>query len=130
MPDPSSAMMLENSRRAADSILRPAAPRAPSATWLFALTIFVSAFLLFQVQLILGKYLLPWFGGSAAVWTTSLLFFQTLLFAGYYYSHWLITRTGARTQAGVHVIVLLGSAALLLCLWRLWRAPILVSDYW
>ncbi|MDQ2824653.1 MAG: hypothetical protein M3R29_04320, partial [Verrucomicrobiota bacterium] len=53
----------------------------------FGLTIFISAFLLFQVQLILGKFLLPWFGGTSAVWTTCLLFFQVLLLAGYLYSH-------------------------------------------
>src|SRR4051812_41889836 len=46
----------------------------------FALTIFLSAFLLFEVQPILSKYILPWFGGSPAVWTTCMVFFQTVLF--------------------------------------------------
>ena len=53
----------------------------------FAATIFVSAFLLFQVQPLVSKYILPWFGGTPAVWTTCMLFFQTLLFGGYAYAH-------------------------------------------
>src|SRR5688572_24767088 len=53
----------------------------------FACTIFVSAFLLFQVQPIISKIILPWFGGSPAVWTTCMVFFQTALFAGYCYAH-------------------------------------------
>ncbi len=62
----------------------------------FGLTILLSAFLLFQVQPLVSKAILPWFGGCPAVWTTCLLFFQTLLFAGYLYAHlsqrWLSTR--------------------------------------
>ena len=50
---------------------------------LYAVTIFVSAFLLFLVQPVVAKQILPWFGGSAAVWTTCLVFFQTALLAGY-----------------------------------------------
>ncbi len=60
------------------------------ATWLgliYAGTVFVSAFLLFQVQPMISKYILPWFGGSPAVWTTCMFFFQTLLFCGYVYAH-------------------------------------------
>ena len=53
---------------------------------LYALTILVSAFLLFQVQPVIAKIILPWFGGSAAVWTTCLLFFQMVLLLGYLYS--------------------------------------------
>ncbi len=49
----------------------------------FALTIFVSAFLVFQVQPVISKTILPWFGGAPAVWTTCMLFFQVLLFLGY-----------------------------------------------
>jgi hypothetical protein len=97
---------------------------------LFGITTFLSAFLLFQVQLIVGKYLLPWFGGTAAVWTTSLLFFQTLLFAGYCYAHWLVTRNPARRQAWIHAAVLLGSMTLLAWLGHEWRAPILAGESW
>lgn len=56
---------------------------------LFAVAIFVSAFLLFQVQPIMGKFILPWFGGSPGVWTTCMLVFQVLLFGGYAYAHLL-----------------------------------------
>ena len=50
-------------------------------------TIFLGAFLLFQVQLIMGKYILPWFGGTPSVWTSCMLVFQILLLAGYCYAH-------------------------------------------
>ncbi len=53
---------------------------------LFALTIFGSAFLLFLVQPIVAKEILPWFGGSASVWATCLVFFQTALLLGYAYA--------------------------------------------
>jgi hypothetical protein len=56
---------------------------------LFALTIFVSAFLLFQVQPMVSKAILPWFGGGPAVWTAAMLFFQCALFGGYLYAHGL-----------------------------------------
>ncbi|HKF20045.1 MAG TPA: fused MFS/spermidine synthase [Candidatus Angelobacter sp.] len=107
------------------------APRSVGSSVLpFGITIFVSAFLLFQVQLIVGKYLLPWFGGTAAVWTTSLLFFQTLLFAGYCYAHWLVTRNAAGRQAWIHGTLLLSSLALLAWLGHEWRAPILAGESW
>lgn len=51
------------------------------------ITVFLSAFLLFQVQPLLSKFILPWFGGSPAVWTTAMLFFQSALFAGYVCVH-------------------------------------------
>jgi len=65
---------------------------------LFAATIFISAFLLFQVEPILAKYILPWFGGAPAVWTTCLLFFQILLLGGYAYAHLVGTRLRSRAQ--------------------------------
>jgi SAM-dependent methyltransferase len=71
-----------------------------------ALTIFVSAFLLFQVQPIESKLLLPWFGGSAAVWNTCVVFFQIALLGGYCYSHFVSGQT-ARTQAMIHVVVVI-----------------------
>jgi SAM-dependent methyltransferase len=76
---------------------------------LYAVTIFLSAFLLFQVQPLIAKMILPWFGGTAAVWTICMLFFQLLLLGGYVYSHAYVTqRIPARRW--VH-IVLLGVAA-------------------
>lgn len=78
---------------------------------LYALTIFSGAFLLFLVQPLIGKYILPWFGGSPGVWTACLLFFQALLLGGYAYAHFTSTRLQPRTQATVH-LVLLGLALL------------------
>jgi hypothetical protein len=72
----------------------------------FALTIFLSAFLLFQVQLIVAKHLLPWFGGAPAVWTTCQLFFQVSLLAGYSYAHWLGSSTNLRRQGRIHLAFL------------------------
>jgi hypothetical protein len=69
---------------------------------LYAAVVFLSAFLLFEVQPILGKYLLPRYGGTAAVWTTCLIFFQTLLLGGYAYAHWG-RRLGLRRQSLVHL---------------------------
>jgi SAM-dependent methyltransferase len=75
-----------------------------------ALTVLVSAFLLFQAQPTIAKIILPWFGGSAAVWTTCLLFFQVGLLLGYLYAHALVRYLKPRAQAGVHAVLLLGSA--------------------
>jgi SAM-dependent methyltransferase len=86
----------------------------------YAATIFLSSFLLFLVQPIIAKQILPWFGGSAAVWTTCLVFFQSVLLAGYAYAD-VTTRLGARRQAMLHVALL---AASLVCL------PILASSGW
>jgi len=88
---------------------------------LYAITIFLSAFLLFQVQPLIAKIILPWFGGSAAVWSASMLFFQLLLLAGYAYAHVSIRFLKARAQMMVHVALLLISCALL---------PILPSPSW
>jgi SAM-dependent methyltransferase len=80
---------------------------------LYAITILLSAFLLFQVQPIIAKMILPWFGGSAAVWTVCVLFFQLLLVAGYLYSHWLVRGLSARAQALVHIALLAAGVAAL-----------------
>ena len=87
---------------------------------LYALTILVSAFLLFQVEPIIAKIILPWFGGSAAVWSTCLLFFQLVLLAGYLYAH-LVRRLQPRRQAIVHVALLAVSLAVL---------PVLPKSTW
>lgn len=79
---------------------------------LYAVTIFLSAFLLFQVQPLIAKMILPWFGGTAAVWTTCMLFFQLLLLCGYVYSHAYVSqRIPARRQ--VHIALLVLAAATL-----------------
>src|SRR3954464_6380022 len=79
----------------------------------FAFTIFTGAFLLFAVQPLIGKYILPWFGGGPGVWTTCLLFFQLLLLGGYAYAHFSTTYLKPRAQALVHMILLALSLALL-----------------
>jgi len=79
----------------------------------YGLTIFLSAFLLFQVQPLIGKMILPWFGGSAAIWTTCMLFFQTVLLLGYFYSHWVTRSLSPPRQGLVHGGLLLISLLLL-----------------
>ncbi len=74
---------------------------------LFALTIFCSAYLLFLVQPMVGKMVLPYLGGTPAVWNTCMVFFQALLLAGYAYVHGSVHWLGVRKQAAVHLIVLL-----------------------
>jgi SAM-dependent methyltransferase len=82
-------------------------------TLLYASTIFLSAFLLFQIQPIVGKMILPWFGGSAAVWSTCMLFFQLLLLLGYLYAHLTVRYLRPRRQAMLHILLLGASMALL-----------------
>src|SRR5579864_6375802 len=65
----------------------------------YALTVFLSAFLLFQVQPLIGKFILPWFGGMTGVWTTCMLFFQLVLFGGYAYAHYTSSHLAPKTQA-------------------------------
>jgi MFS family permease/SAM-dependent methyltransferase len=80
---------------------------------LYALTIFVSAFLLFLIQPIIAKQILPWFGGTAAVWTTCLVFFQFALLAGYFYSDWLTRKVGLTRQIIIHAALVAVAIALL-----------------
>src|SRR5262249_52455523 len=87
----------------------------------YAATIFLSAFLLFQVQPLIAKFILPWFGGSAAVWSAALLFFQLLLLAGYLYAHVLIRFLRAKEQVMLHATLLVTSFLLL---------PIIPAAHW
>ena len=87
----------------------------------YGLTIFLSAFLLFQVQPMIGKMILPWFGGSASVWTTCMLFFQMVLLLGYFYSHWIVRFLTPYRQSLLHGSLLLVSLLLL---------PISPSEAW
>jgi hypothetical protein len=88
---------------------------------IYALTIFTSAFLLFLVQPVMAKQILPWFGGSAAVWTTCLVFFQFLLLFGYAYSDWTTRHMKPRHQAILHIVLLVASIVSL---------PILADPSW
>jgi len=87
----------------------------------YACTIFLSAFLLFAVQPMIGKIILPWFGGSAAVWSTCLLFFQAALLAGYLYAHRSTRSLKPKRQATLHIVLMAISLAVL---------PILPSPSW
>jgi hypothetical protein len=100
------------------------------ATVQFSATIFLSAFLLFWTQLILGKFILPWFGGTPAVWTTCMLFFQVLLLAGYAYAHIITKHLNGRAQALTHAAVLLLSVGLLIYLATIWDSPITPGAHW
>ncbi len=89
-----------------------------------AAAIFLSAFLLFQVQPLAGKELLPWFGGSAAVWSACLLFFQAVLFLGYLYAHLIGTRLAPRRQGIVHLALLAIALAFLpIAAGAAWKPP-------
>jgi len=88
---------------------------------LFAGTIFLSSFMLFLVQPLIAKQILPWFGGAAAVWTTCLLFFQSLLLAGYAYAHASLRVLRPRARTILHVALLAVSVAML---------PVIASATW
>jgi SAM-dependent methyltransferase len=88
---------------------------------LYAVTIFLSSFLLFLVQPVIARLILPWFGGSAAVWTTCLLFFQALLLAGYAYAHLIVRYSRPRFEALIHSALLVTALATL---------PIAPSEVW
>lgn len=93
-----------------------------------AVTVVLSAFLLFLVQPLVGKVVLPWFGGAPAVWTTSLLFFQVVLLGGYAWSHLVIRRLEGATQRRVHLGLLAVSAVSLLACAAWWGTPLVPSS--
>src|SRR5262252_813784 len=107
-----------------ESDLASAPPEAPLTTKssasqlpVYAITIFLSAALLFQVQLIFAKHILPFFGGVPSVWNTCMFCFQVLLLLGYGYAHLLKSRLPLHRQRIVHAILLIASAVLVLVLW-------------
>ena len=87
---------------------------------IYAATIFLSSFLLFLVQPLIARLILPWFGGSAAVWTTCMLFFQLLLLGGYAYAHGLGKLRG-RAQPVLHTVLLVAAIATL---------PVMPAEHW
>ena len=97
---------------------------------IYAITIFTGAFLLFQVEPLLARYILPWFGGSSAVWITCMLFFQLLLVAGYAYSHLIATRLSARRQVIVHLAIVAACVVLMGALALIWQSPITPGPNW
>ena len=97
---------------------------------LYAVTVFLGAFLLFQVELIVGKELLPWFGGAPSVWTTCMVFFQVLLLAGYALAHLIATRLPNRRQALLHSGLAAIALILLAFLAVRWPSPITPGPSW
>jgi spermidine synthase len=96
----------------------------------YAVTVFLEAFLLFQIQPLIGKYILPWFGGAPAVWSTCLLFFQIVLLGGYLYAHGVASQLSPRAARVLHVSLLLLSLLLLAALSLAWGSPILAGPGW
>ena len=76
--------------------------RSLSIIFLFAATLFISASIMFVLQPMFGKILLPLLGGSPAVWNTCMVFYQTILFFGYLYAHFLSTRQNNHRQILIH----------------------------
>lgn len=87
----------------------------------FLLAIFLSAFLLFQLQPIIARHILPWYGGGPALWTACMMFFQVALLIGYLYAHLLAKNVPAKRQPILHVSLLTLSLLLL---------PISTPDSW
>jgi len=123
-PQPTSTDFVSGDRATSS----PAA--APLLRALFGATIFLGAFLLFSVQLLLGKYILPWFGGTAGVWTACLFFFQTTLLVGYAYAHGSVSRFSAKLQMRIHVLLLVVSVSALPVAARFWPTPITPGAWW
>ena len=88
---------------------------------LYSTTVFTSALLLFLIQPIMAKAILPWFGGSAGVWTSAVVFFQVMLLSGYLYAHWTTRHLTPRLQAALHLILLAAS---------LFAMPVTPSPRW
>jgi SAM-dependent methyltransferase len=91
----------------------PYSPRDRRVTTLFAITLFWSAALLFWVEPMVGKLVLPQLGGAPAVWNTCMVFFQAMLLAGYAAAHWLTGRCSPRPQLRAHLLLFLGALATL-----------------
>ena len=90
-------------------------------TFVFGAAIFFGAFLMFAVELMISKKILPWFGGSPSVWTLSMLFFQVFLLLGYVYAHLLVKYFTPKRQAIIHIILLALSLVFI---------PVLPKDFW
>jgi len=95
----------------------------------FACTVFLGSFLLFQIQPLIGKYLLPWFGGAPSVWLTCLMFFQLLLLGGYAYAH-VVQRLAPSRQAFLHAGLLATALVAGGVLVSVWGSPLLPGLSW
>src|SRR6266542_219332 len=118
----SGATRAEDRGVGAAAVVTPRRPRGDRlVVGLYAVTLLVSAALLFCVQPMFARFVLPLLGGTPAVWNVSMLFFQLALLAGYLYAHWTIRLLGPRRQALLHLVLLLPPLLLL---------PIGIPDGW
>ncbi len=109
-PYDTSVVVAERNATQASGLWNPQSS-TPVSVLAYVVTVFLSSVLLFQIQPIIAKYILPWFGGAASVWTTCMLFFQVVLLLGYMYAHWIVSRFPVKWQLIVHLSVI--SASLL-----------------
>jgi len=100
-----------------------------SPNLIFGTTIVISAFLLFQIEPMISKFILPWFGGGPAVWTAAMLFFQVLLLGGYAYAHFL-SRLNLARQSIIHLIVSLAILGWMGMNALHWKTPITPDASW
>lgn len=131
--------MPANPANADESEDATSAARAPGAAdsfpaahrWLFAATIFLGAFLLFLIEPLFAKLILPWFGGSASVWATCLVFFQSALLLGYFYADVTTRRLSPNRQSAAHLGLLLVSLLWLpIAPQMFWRSHVQVDPAW
>lgn len=99
-------------------------------SYFYAFSVFLSAFLLFLIQPMIGKTLLPWFGGTTTVWSTILLFSQIVLTAGYAYAYLLLGKLRSRWQGIVHLLLIAASLLLLLFAALAWPTPLIPDVSW
>ena len=97
---------------------------------LYAINIFLSAFLLFQVELMMGKFVLPRYGGGPSVWSTALLVFQILLLCGYAYAAYLSTKLSPDRQAKAHLALIAACAVLVVLQALSWHGPLFPRLMW
>jgi hypothetical protein len=121
---------LADSTYPAEAVTTFVAPSQAAMVALFGFTVFCSAFLLFQVQLVIAKYILPWFGGTPAVFTTCMLFFQIFLLLGYSYAYLIDVRLSPRAQAIVHSLLIILAVAVLAFRLSTWGSPLLPGPSW
>ncbi len=116
--------LTESGRRTALRKVAAGAAKDVAMTRLFAATMFTSAFLVFSLEPMVGRMILPRFGGVAAVWTTAMLFFQAMLLAGYAYAHVVTGQLGVRRGTLLHLaVVLLALATLPIVIPQDWTPP-------
>ena len=96
----------------------------------YVLSIFLSAFLLFQVQPMIARYILPWFGGTPGVWSTVQLFFQVFLTGGYTYAAWLVRRVPLKKQGWIHLALLAASLIVIALVGFSWPSPVMPDASW